>query len=111
MRIDKTVNRHDAAEFVVRERREVLERRARNRAQHVHRRRFDAKFAQIQAHVNAVFHGFAEAHDAAAADFKTCGKRVLERTDFIVVRVRCADIGEVTAVSFEIVVETRETRF
>ena len=108
MRIDKAVNRHDAAEFVVRERSQVFERRARNCAQHVHRRRFYAKLAQIQAHVDAVFHGFAESHDAAAADFKSCCKCVLECTDFVVVGVRGAYIGEMPAVRFEIVVETRE---
>ena len=85
LRIDKAVNRHDAAELVVRELREILVGRARDSVQHIHRCGFDAEFAEVEAHVDAVFHGFAEAHDAAAADFETCGKGVLECANLVVV--------------------------
>ena len=111
LRVDESVNRHDAAEFVVRELREFFVRRSRNRVQHVHRSGLDAELAQIQAHVDAVFHRFAKAHDASAANFKTCGKGVLECADFIVVGVRCANIREVAAVRFQIVVEAGEACF
>ena len=110
LRVDKSVNGHDAAEFVVRELRKILVGRARDGVQHVHRRGLDAEFAEIEAHVDSVFHGFAEAHDAAAADFKASGKGVLERTDFVVVGVRGAHVGEMPAVGFQVVVEAGEAR-
>ena len=110
LRVDKSVNGHDAAEFVVRELRKILVGRARDGVQYVHRRGLDAEFAEIEAHVDSVFHGFAEAHDAAAADFKASGKRVLERTDFIVVGVRGAHVRKVPAVGFQVVVEAGEAR-
>ena len=99
LRVDESVNRYDAAEFIVRELREVLVRRARDCVQHVHRCGLDAEFAEVQAHVDAVFHGFAEAHDAAAADFKTCGKGVLQSANLVVVGVRGAHVRKVSAVS------------
>ena len=111
LRVDEPVNRYDAAEFIVREFRQVLVRRARDCVQHVHRCGLDAEFAQIQAHVDAVFHGFAETHDAAAADFKTCGKGVLQCADFVVIGVRGAHVRKMPAVSFQVVVEAGEACF
>ena len=111
LRVDESINRHDAAELVVGELGQVLVRRAGNRVQHVHRCGLDAEFAEVQAHVDAVFHRLAEAHDASAADFKTCGKGVLQRTNLVVVGVRGAHVGEVPAVSFQVVVEAGEACF
>ena len=111
LRVDEPVNGYDAAEFIVRELREVLVRRARDCVQHVHRCRLDSEFAEIQAHVDSVFHGFAEAHDATAADFKTCGEGVLQCADFVVVGVRGAHVRKVSAVSFQVVVEAGEAGF
>ena len=111
LRVDKTVNRHDTAEFVVRELGEVLVRRAGNRVQHVHRCGLDAEFAEVQAHVDAVFHHLAEAHDASATNFEPCGKRILQGSDLVVVGVRGAHVGEVPAVGFQVVVEAGETGF
>ena len=107
-RVDEPVNCHDAAEFVVREFRKILVGRARDGIQHIHRRGLDAELAEIEAHVDAVFHGLAEAHDAAAADFKACGKGVLECTDFVVIGVRGAYVRKMPAVSFQVVVEAGE---
>ena len=95
LRVDESVNRYDAAEFVVRELRELFVRRSGNGVQHVHRCGLHAKLAQIQAHVDAVFHRFAKTHDAAAANFEASSKSVLECTNLIVVGVRCANIREV----------------
>ena len=111
LRVDKSVNGHDAAEFVVRELRKILVGRARDGIQHIHRRGLDAEFAEIEAHVDSVFHGFAEAHDAAAADFKACGEGVLQCADFVVVGVRGAYVREMPAVSFQVVVEAGEAGF
>ena len=111
LRVDESVDCHDAAEFVVRQFREVFVGRARNGVQHVDRSGLDAELAEVKAHVDAVFHGFTEAHDAAAADFKTCGESVLQGSDFIVVGVRGANVREVPAVSFQVVVEAGEACF
>ena len=111
LRVDESVNRHDAAEFVVRELREIFVRRSGNRVQHVHRSGLDAELAQIQAHVDAVFHRFAKAHDAAAANFEASRKSVLECANLIVVSMRRANIREVTAVRFQVVVEAGEACF
>ena len=111
LRVDESINRYDAAEFIVGEFREVFVRRARNGVQYVDRCGLDAEFTQIEAHVNAVFHGFAEAHDTAAADFKTCGECVLQGADFIVVGVRGANVREMPAVRFQVVVEAGEACF
>ena len=111
LRVDESVNRHDAAEFVVREFRKILVGRARDGIQHIHRRGLDAELAEIEAHVDSVFHSFAEAHDAAAADFKASGKGVLQCTDFVVVGVRGAHVREMSAVCFQVVVEAGEARF
>ena len=111
LRVDESVNRHDAAELIVRELREVLVGRARDGVQHVHRCGLDAEFAEIEAHVDSVFHGFAEAHDAAAADFETCGKCILQCADFVVVGMRGAYVGKMSAVRFQVVVEAGESRF
>ena len=111
LRVDKAVNGHDAAELVVREFGQVLVRRARDGVQYVHRGGFDAEFAEVEAHVDAVFHGFAETHNAAAADFETCGKGVLEGCNLVVVGVGGAHVGEVPAVSFQVVVEAGKACF
>ena len=111
LRVDESINRYDAAELVVRELREVFVRCARDGVQHVHRRGLDAEFAEVEAHVDAVFHGLAKAHDATAADFKTGGKSVLQGSNLVVVGVRGAYVGEVPAVSFQVVVEAGETGF
>ena len=111
LRVDEPVNRHDAAEFVVREFREVLVRRAWDGVQNVHRCRLDAELAEVEAHVDTVFHGLAESHDAAAADFKTSGKSVLQGSNLVVVGVRGAYVGEVPAVSLQVVMEAGEAGF
>ena len=100
LRIDESVNGHDAAELVVRELREILVGGAGNRVQHVDRSGFYAELAEVEAHVDAVFHGLAEAHDASAANLEPCGKGVLESANLVVVGVRGAYVGEVPAVSF-----------
>jgi len=45
LRVDESINGYDAAEFVVREFRELFVRRSRNRVQHVHRSGLNAKLA------------------------------------------------------------------
>ena len=111
LRVDESINRYDAAELVVRELREVFVRCARDGVQHVHRRGLDAEFAEVEAHVDAVFHGLAKAHDATAADFKTGGKSVLQGSNLVVVGVRGAYVGEVPAVSLQVVMEAGEAGF
>ena len=111
LRVDEPVNRHDAAELIVRELREAFVGRARNGVQHVHRCGLDAELAEVQTHVDTVFHGFAETHDAAAADFETCGKCILQCANLIVVGMRGAYVGKMPAVCFQIVVEAGETCF
>ena len=111
LRVDEPVNGHDAAEFIVRELREVFVRRARDCVQHVHRCGLDAELTEVKAHVDAVFHCFAEAHDATAADFKACGKGVLQSANLVVVGVRGAHVREMPAVGFQVVVEAGETGF
>lgn len=47
LRVDESVNGNNAAEFVVRELRELFVRRSGNRIQHVHRSGLHTEFAQI----------------------------------------------------------------
>ena len=109
-RIDKAVNRHDAAELVVGELWEVLVGGAGNRVQNVDRGGLDAEFTQVEAHVDAVFHRLAESHDASAADLEPRGERVLEGRNLVVVGVRGTHVGEMPAVGFQVVVEAGEAR-
>ena len=111
LRIDETIYGYNAAEFVVRELGQVFVRGAGNRVQHIHRSRLDSEFAEVEAHIDAVFHRLAKAHDASAANFETCGQRVLQGSNLVVVGVRCAHVGEVPAISFQVVVEAGETGF
>ena len=106
--VNKSVDGDDAAEFIVGEFGQIFVGRAWNGVQHIYGRGLNTEFPKIETHVDAVFHRFTEAHDAAAANFEACGKCVLQRADFGIVGVRGANVRKMPAVSFQVVVESGE---
>ena len=82
----------------------MLQRGAGNGHKGVERDGVNAQLGQAHGHVKAVGPGFAHADNAARAGAHTLGLHLFQRFDLHVVAVGGADVGEIAARGFNVVV-------
>ena len=110
VRHDEAHKCHDAQLFFFPQRSHVRIGGAGNGGQEVDGSGFDAQGGNVHVHVNSVFPCFSQPHDAAAAYFQTGFHGPLDRLYLVVVRVGGADVREVAAGGFQIVMVTGDAR-
>ena len=110
VRHDEAHQRHDAQLLFFPQRCHVRIGGAGNGGQEVDGNGFDTQGGNVHVHVNPVFPCFSQPHDAAAAYFQPGFHGPFDRLDLVVVRVGGADVREVAAGGFQIVVVTGDAR-
>ena len=104
VRHDEPHQGHDAQLFFLSQGGHVRVRRSGDGGQKVDGHGFDAQRRDVHVHVYPVFHSLSKPHNAATANFQPGFQSPFDGLQFVVVRMGGADIREIAAGSFQIIV-------